>query len=261
MQWRDEGIILSVRKQGESSALVELFTHEHGRHGGLVKGAFSKTNRSMYLPGNQVEAEWNARLAEHLGHYRCELVRPIGALLMHEREGLQALHYLCELLRLCLPEREAHPRTFAQLVMWQEFVMGGAKGMPLQASIVLMELRLLAALGFGLDLTCCAATGQVGDLCYVSPKSGRAVSREAGTPYHDKMLPLPVFVQQGWQDELADFSMLSRPSDGEAYRGLDAQSITNGFRLTSYFLEKWVLAPVNRRLPDRPMPRLEVINA
>src|SRR5690348_6939235 len=106
MQWSDEAVILSVRKQGETSALVDLFTHAHGRHAGLVKGAFSTKNRGTYLPGNQVEAAWSARLAEHLGTLRCELVSPIAALVMRDRARLQALHYVCELLRLCLPERE-----------------------------------------------------------------------------------------------------------------------------------------------------------
>lgn len=222
---------------------MDLFTHAHGRHAGLVKGAFSRNNRSIYLPGNQVEATWNARLAEHLGHLRCELVSPVAALVMRDRARLQTLYYLCELLRLCLPEREPHPRTFEQMALWQSWLLQEIlTPAMLHASVVLMELRLLAALGYGLDLSCCAATGMAEGLTYISPKTGRAVSEAAGRPYHDKMLPLPEFVRQGWHDEMGNFAALSP--------ALTEEKVTQGLRLTGYFLDKWVLAPVSRKLPE-----------
>ena len=206
MDWRDSGYVLSARRHGESALIAELLTAEHGRHAGLVRGGQSPRRRALLQPGNLVAAVWRGRLAEHLGTLECELLEPHAARLMDDPERLAALGAAVALLVAALPEREPHPDLYASFA------------------------ALLAALGFGLDLASCAATGTNRDLAYVSPRSGRAVSREAGRPYHDKLLPLPAFL---WRDEPAA-----------------AGDIAAGLELTGYFLHHHVLAPHGGRLPD-----------
>jgi DNA repair protein RecO (recombination protein O) len=191
MRWNDDGILLAVRKHGESGAIVELMTRRHGRHLGLARGARSKTMRPLLQPGNLLRASWSARLEEHLGLYALEPLRLRAALIMSGRQRLLALQSVCEMARM-VPEREPDESFFERTdgVLSELEREGGSW----PAGLVLWELELLAGLGFGLDLTCCAASGSREELIYVSPRSGRAVSREAGRPWRDKLLPLPRFV-------------------------------------------------------------------
>ena len=88
---------------------------------------------------------------------------------------LAGLSAACALVDAALPEREPHPAIFDG---FHAFL--GALGHPGWPAIyVRLELGLLQELGFGLDLEKCAATGATEDLAYVSPKTGRAVSRAA----------------------------------------------------------------------------------
>ena len=189
MDWRDEGIILGTRKHGETSAIVELMTREHGRHLGLVQGGRSHKMRPLLQAGNRVAAEWRARLDEHLGQYVLEPLSFAAARLIESRLALSGMQLLAAHLRL-LPERDPHPQLFETLAVildcFEDHLLAGEL-------IARFELKLLDELGFGLALDECAATGRRDDLIYVSPKSGRAVCREAGLPYADRMLPLPSF--------------------------------------------------------------------
>src|SRR5216684_7905711 len=197
MQWQDNGFVLAARRHGESSLIVELLTRDHGRHAGLVRGGQSPRRRALLQPGNSVAAHWRGRLPEHLGTLDCELIEAHAARLLDDPDRLAALGAASALLLATLPEREPHAdlyRSFAALLG----ALDSASSWP--QAYVTWECGLLAALGFGLDLGSCAATGTNQDLAYVSPRSGRAVSREAGLPYHDKLLPLPAFL---WRDELA----------------------------------------------------------
>ena len=192
MDWRDEGILLAVRPHGESSAIIETLTREHGRHAGLVRGARGAKLAPVLQPGTQLALEWRARLVEHLGHFRIEPVRSRAAAIMADRAALAALNAIGALLVTLLPEREPNEPVYHGTVALADALAEAAWDWP--ARYARWELDLLTALGFGLDLASCGATGATEDLAYVSPRSGRAVSHEAGGAWADKLLPLPGFL-------------------------------------------------------------------
>lgn len=228
MHWTDEGVILSVRAHGETGAVLELFTRQHGRHLGLVHGGRSRKLRPILQMGNHVDATWKARLADHLGHFTVELRKSFAATVMEDAPALAALTSMATLTRL-LPERDPHPPLFEVTL----FVLGFLDDRAVwPALVVRWELVLLEELGFGLDLASCAATGVKTDLIYVSPKSGRAVSAEAGEPYKDRLLALPPFLR------------------GELAAAVTAEDLQAGFALTGHFLEARVLRPRDIKLPD-----------
>lgn len=229
MQWTDRSIILSSRKFSETSAVIKLFSREHGVYGGMVRGASGKAARGIYQPGNIVEATWSARLSEHLGSLRAELVRPVAALVMQDAFQLSALSATCSLLAWALHERESHPTLFDR---FETVLTRMAEDEDFLIDYVLLELEILSFCGFGIDLSRCAATGQLHDLSYVSPKSGRAVCKEAGEPYHEKMLPLPAFLLPNARNPAAL-----------------PQEIIDGLRLTGYFLESRLAASHGKSLP------------
>jgi DNA repair protein RecO (recombination protein O) len=226
MDWRDDGIVLSLRKHGESSVVVHLLTREHGRHSGLVRGGNSKKQRGVLQPGNEVHANWRARLEEHLGSYSIELLDGHAARVLSDPGRLAAMSSACAVVDACLPEREPHPDLFASLKALLTVLIEEEWA----AAYVVWELSLLAELGFGLDLSQCAATGVTDDLIYVSPKSGRAVSAEAGAEYRGKLLPLPQF-------------LIGRG-------GVENVALGEGLKLTGYFLDRYMLGPFGRLLPD-----------
>ena len=192
MDWRDEGILLAVRPHGESSAIIETLTREHGRHAGLVRGARGAKLAPVLQPGTQLALEWRARLVEHLGHFRIEPVRSRAAAIMADRAALAALNAIGALLVTLLPEREPNEPVYHGTVALADALAEAAWDWP--ARYARWELDLLTALGFGLDLASCGATGATEDLAYVSPRSGRAVSHGAGGAWADKLLPLPGFL-------------------------------------------------------------------
>ncbi|MEM9715525.1 MAG: DNA repair protein RecO [Pseudomonadota bacterium] len=189
MDWRDEGILLSVRPHGETSAIIEVFTAEHGRHAGIVRGGVSRKLAPILQPGNQISVEWRARLEEHLGTFTVDLIQSRTAV-MEDRARLAAMTSFCAMACYALPERQSVPMLYSASLDLAGHLVGHADW---AAYYALWELALLEELGLGLDLATCAATGGVDDLIYVSPKSGRAVSSDAGAEYADRMLPLPPF--------------------------------------------------------------------
>src|SRR6201985_1750616 len=196
MEWTDEGIVLGVRRHGESSAIVELLTRSHGRHLGLVRGGAGKRMQAMLQPGNCVSAVWRARLDEHLGYYVIEGTRLRAATVLASSHATYGVTHLASLARL-LPERDPHEDIYEMLERTlDDFDDIGEAA----AHLIRFELAMLAELGFGLDLESCAATGQTTELIYVSPKSGGAVSRNAGAPFHDRLLRLPAFLRQSDED-------------------------------------------------------------
>ena len=237
MDWTGSGRILAVRSHGETSAVVEILTAEHGRHAGLVRGGRSRSMRPVLQPGNRVSAHWRARLEDHLGHFQVEAEDLSAGRVMEDPLALSGLNAACAMASACLPEREAHPAVAGAF----EVLITALESPDIWPALyVRWEAGLLADLGYGLDLRKCAATGRSDDLVYVSPKSGRAVSAEAGKPYHDKMLALPGFMAGG-----SDL----RPGD-----------VAAGLRLTAHFIERRVLWPADKRLPDaraRMIERLE----
>ena len=228
MQWTDEGIVVGVRKHGESSVILELMTREHGRHLGLVHGGRSKTLQPVLQPGNSVQATWRARLDEHLGTYQVEGLGLRAAHLMGSPLALYGLATLAHLLRY-LPERDPHPALYETLEVLVDHLNDSDLA---PALFVRFELAILAEFGFGLDLSSCAATGSPNDLTYVSPKSGRAVSTAAGEPYKDRLLKLPGF--------LIGQSKANRPREEE---------IRDGFALTDFFLHQNVFEPRGQAAP------------
>jgi DNA repair protein RecO (recombination protein O) len=224
MQWTDEGIVLGSKRHGEANAILELMTREHGRHLGLVRGGASSRLRPVLQPGNRLSATWRARLEEHLGLYNVEGLDARAAALLPIPHALYGITHLAALCRL-LPERDPHPQIHAALADVLDALLDAGLAGP---SIARFELKLLAELGFGLDLTSCAASGSETDLIYVSPKSGRAISRQAGEPWKDKLLPLPPFFAA---DEIEDPAAIS------------LNDIADGFRLTGFFLTRYVLEP------------------
>jgi DNA repair protein RecO (recombination protein O) len=226
MQWQDTGFVLAARRHGESALIVELLTQEHGRHAGLVRGGQSPRWRAMLQPGSEVTAVWRGRLDEHLGTIGCELVRAHAARLLDDPDRLAGLTSAATLVVAALPEREPQPAVFASFA---RLIQALDSAIDWPAHYVRWEQDLLGALGFGLDLACCAVSGATTDLAYVSPRTGRAVSRAAGLAYSDKLLRLPEFL---WRDSPADEEQLAL-----------------GLILTGYFLAHHVFAPQSRALP------------
>jgi DNA repair protein RecO (recombination protein O) len=233
MQWTDEGIVLSVKPHGETAAVIELWTRAHGRHLGLVYGGRSRRLRPILQAGNHVDATWKARLADQLGHMSIEMRRAFAAETLDDAAALAALSTITALTRL-LPERDPHPNLY-EITLFVLGFLGDATVWP--ALLVRWELALLDELGFGLDLSQCAATGGNDQLIYVSPKTGRAVSASAGEPYRDKLLPLPAF--------------LTKQRTGL----VTGDDVRLGFALTGHFLETRVLLPRGESLPQ-PRARL-----
>jgi DNA repair protein RecO (recombination protein O) len=225
MEWTDDGIVLGVRRHGESSAIVELLTREHGRHLGLVRGGAGTRMRPLLQPGNGVRAVWRARLDEHLGTYAIEGMRLRAATLLAVSHAAYGVTHLAALARL-LPERDPHEEIYQMLEhALEDFDDAGGAAL----HVVRFELAMLAELGFGLDLDNCAATGETADLIYVSPKSGSAVSRAAGEPWRDKLLRLPAFLREG--------------GSGEDSANWSDQDLLDGFQITGRFLLRHVLEP------------------
>lgn len=227
MQWTDEGIVIGVRRHGEASAILELMTREHGRHLGMVRGGFGTRMKPILQTGNSVSAHWRARLDEHLGNYTVEAMRQRASNFFGAPHAIYGVTHLAALMRL-LPERDPHAELFAVFESILDRLEDPAVAAPLVARF---ELQMLTELGFGLDLEQCASTGATDDLIYVSPKSGRAVSRSAGAPYADRMLRLPDFL---------------RDNDTEPA----GRDLADGFALTGFFLARHVLEPRGQLLSD-----------
>ncbi len=227
MDWQDEGVVLDARRHGEHDAVLSLFTFEHGRHLGLVRGGAGRRARPLLQRGNRLSCRWRARLSDHLGSYTVEPLRLFAATVMDDALLLTALDSACGLLDAGLGERDAHPGLYAPLLTLLEKLAARAGDWP--QSYVRFELLLLGELGFGLDLERCAVTGTTENLAYVSPRTGRAVSREAAGEWVPRLLPLPAFLRGG---EEAD----------------DAE-IAQGLRLAAHFIRRHILAPAERPLP------------
>ncbi len=227
MDWQDQGCVLATRRHGETSAIVEVFTRDHGRHAGVVRGATSRKTAPNLQPGTQLSVTWRARLEDHLGAFTVEPIRSRAAALMGGRLELAALNAVTALLSFTLPEREAHPRLYGQTIALMDMI-GEAEPWPL--AYLHWELALLDEMGFGLDLSRCAVTGATDGLAYVSPKTGRAVSEAGAGDWKDRLLPLP--------------ACLLTPSH------VDPAELSAGLRTTGHFLAHH-LAP---SLGDRPLP-------
>lgn len=239
MEWSGDGIVVGARRHAETDIILEVMTEARGRHLGLVRGGRSRRLRPVVQTGNTLALTWRGRLDEHLGNFRVEPVAERSAAIMGSATGSFGLALAASYLRL-LPERDPHPRLFHAL----ELLLDRLE-QPLAAAEVMarFELLLLDEMGVGLDLTCCAATGVRADLAYVSPRSGRAVSRSAGAPYAEKLLPLPGFLLD-----------LQAGAGGQA-------AVAEAFLLTGFFLERHVFDPRGEGLPEQRLSFLRAIHA
>ena len=227
MEWRDEGILLTARRHGETSAIIEVFTSAHGRHAGVVRGGTSRKIAPVLQPGAQLDVTWRARLEDHIGSFTVEPLRSRAAAAMGDRLALAGLNAVTALLAFALPEREAHAALFTQTERLLD-LLGQGDLWPL--AYLRWEVLLLEEMGYRLDLGACAVTGTTEDLVYVSPKSGRAVSRDAAGDWADRMLPLP-----------------------DVLRGIGPapdNEVAEGFVTTGYFLK----AHLAQDLGTKPLP-------
>ena len=229
MEWRDEGIVIGVRRHGETSTILEAMTRAHGRHLGMVRGGRSPRLQSALQPGNSLGLVWRARLDEHLGAYVVEPLTMRAGRLIESGLALSGVVYLGALLRL-LPVRDPHESLFQAL----ELIADRLDDVGLAPALIArFEAQVLAECGYALDLERCAATGAREDLTYVSPKSGRAVSASAGAPWRERLLPLPAFLRPG----------VAAPAP-------EAAEIADAFRLTGHFLARDLFAPRGLPRPD-----------
>lgn len=226
MEWRDQGALIASRKHGETSAIVEVFTPGHGRHAGVVRGGVSRKLTPILQPGSQLQVTWRARLEDHLGSFTVEPLRSRTSVLA-DRKALAGLAAICALLSFALPEREPHPRLYEKTIAMLDLLASSADW---PVGYLQWELALLEELGFGLDLTACAVTGETDDLAHVSPRTGRAVSAQAAGDWAPRLLPLP--------PELLGVTPARR------------EGLAAGLKTTGFFL-------VNRlahALGDKPLP-------
>jgi len=227
MDWSDEGVIVSLRGHGETSAIIEVLTATHGRHAGIVRGGASRRMKPVLQPGTQVAVRWHARLQEHLGSFQVEPLRARTRILS-DRAALAGLGAVCALVRFAFPERMDLPVLYDATV---DLIARMEADDNWAVHYALWEKTLLDGLGYGLDLSDCAVSGGIDDLIWVSPKSGRAVSGAAGAAWQHKLLPLPPF--------LRDATTQARGAE-----------VMDALKTTGYFLERW-LAPA---LGDKPLP-------
>lgn len=226
MDWRDQGALLSVRKHGETSVIIDVFTQDHGRHAGVVRGGTSRKIAPILQPGAQLDVTWRARLEEHIGSYTVEPLRS-RATILSDRTALSGLNAITALLGFALPERESHPALYDRTQAMLD-LLGVNAAWP--TAYLKWELALLDDLGFGLDLSECAVTGARDDLAYVSPKTGRAVSAEGAGEWADRLLPLP--------------PELLGVGDGSL------ENVLDGLVTTGHFLTRGVA----HALGDKPLP-------
>ncbi|MBT9384058.1 DNA repair protein RecO [Pseudooceanicola sp. CBS1P-1] len=238
MEWQEEGILLTLRRHGESGAIVEAFTPSHGRHAGLVRGGASRRMAPILQPGAQLQFSWRARLEDQLGHFSVDVVRSRSDVTLGgDRLALAGLNAVTALLSFCLPEREAHPRLYRDSERLLD-LLGQGELWPL--AYLRWEIALLEDMGYGLDLSACAVTGATEGLAYVSPRTGRAVTRAGAGDYADRLLPLPPVLK------------------GEGQAG-DAE-IAEALTVTGHFLHNH-LAPElgSKPLPDARARLMQVI--
>jgi DNA repair protein RecO (recombination protein O) len=227
VEWRDHGILLSCRRHGETAVIIDVFTEDHGRHAGIVHGGASRKKAPVLQPGAQLDLLWRARLEDHLGSYQAEPLRSRVAAALSGRLALAGLNAVAGLLGFCLPERAPYRDLYKQTEQLLD-LLGQDDLWPL--AYLKWEMTLLETMGFGLDLSACAVSGRNEDLAYISPKTGRAVSRQDAGQWVNRLLPLPPVLR------------------GEG-TGPDHE-VAQGLRTTGYFLEMH-LAP---SLGNRPLP-------
>ena len=242
MRWSDKGLVVSVKKYGENSLILHLFTKEHGVHAGLVKYSTTKKNGYIYELGNILSVEWTGRLEEQLGFYKSELEKSYLYNIINNSLKLDALNSICSMLSMFLPERQVNSKLYKETIEIIKYLNNN--DMTWVSRYVQWELLLLSELGYGLDLSQCAVTGEIENLKYVSPKSGRAVSELGAGIWVKKLLIFPKFLQK--------FNT----------NAIDTDELNYGIKLTTFFLNRYVVS-IGLKLPesrDRFTNKLKKLN-
>ena len=244
ISWRDEAIFLSSKPYGEKGAIIQVLTKNHGRYAGFIYGGQARSTRAILQSGTLLEIEWQAKLSDQLGFIKINHSKSISSLWLDDPIRLSGISSACGLIDLCLPDRAPHPEVFIGLKVFLETL--DHDDWPI--IYFYLEKGLLSSLGFGLDLTQCAVTGETAYLTYVSPKTGRAVSEFSGQAYKERLLNLPSFMCQNWAGD--------PPADQESYK--------QAYDLMGYFLEKHIFHAQNRAMPivrERFAEKLKIINS
>ncbi len=229
MEWSDEGIVVSVKKYSENKMLLHILTRKNGLHSGIV--SFSNKNAANFQMGNFVHVNWKGRLKEHVGFFNLELQNCIFAKIIHEEKKIAALNVSCALIFHVIPERENAIDIF---LAFKNFLLSLTKKTDFwQINYFFFEISLLSELGFGVDFSKCAVTGENSDLFYVSPRSARAVSFEAGKEFHDKLLIMPDFLKTSSTTSATEEDLLK------------------ALKISGFFLQKHVFDPLNKQLPKQ----------
>ena len=239
MRWESNGLILNFSKYNEKSYILEIFTEEHGKHKGIIRGLHSKNKRSIIEPGNEVFATWSGRLETHLGNYNVEPIKLWSSHILQFKDKLSAISSICSLISLTMAERQPNPLIYFSSKKLIEIVT--SKRDDWIREYVFWEMQLLSEIGYGLDLERCAVTSKSSDLVYVSPSSGRAVSNEGAGDFRNKLLPLPKF--------MTDFRA-----------NYDNNDIYNALNLTEFFYKKRFFLPNNLNFPQSRNRLKEIFN-
>ena len=239
MRWEGNGLILNFSKYNEKSYILEIFTEEHGKHKGIIRGLHSKNKRSIIEPGNEVFATWSGRLETHLGNYNVEPIKLWSSHVLQFKDKLSAISSICSLISLTMAERQPNPIIYFSSKKLIEIV--ASKREDWIREYVFWEMQLLSEIGYGLDLERCAVTSKSSDLVYVSPSSGRAVTNEGAGDFRNKLLPLPKF--------MTDFKA-----------NYDNDDIYNALNLTEFFFKKRFFLPNNLNFPQSRNRLKELFN-
>lgn len=239
MRWESNGLILNFSKYNEKSYILEIFTEEHGKHKGIIRGLHSKNKRSIIEPGNEVFATWSGRLETHLGNYNVEPIKLWSSHILQFKDKLSAISSICSLISLTMAERQPNPLIYFSSKKLIEIVASTREDWIRE--YVFWEMQLLSEIGYGLDLERCAVTSKSSDLVYVSPSSGRAVTNEGAGDFKNKLLPLPKF--------MTDFKA-----------NYDNDDIYNALNLTEFFFKKRFFLPNNLNFPQSRNRLKELFN-
>ena len=239
MRWESNGLILNFSKYNEKSYILEIFTEEHGKHKGIIRGLHSKNKRSIIEPGNEVFATWSGRLETHLGNYNVEPIKLWSSHVLQFKDKLSAISSICSLISLTMAERQPNPIIYFSSKKLIEIV--ASKREDWIREYVFWEMQLLSEIGYGLDLERCAVTSKSSDLVYVSPSSGRAVTNEGAGDFKNKLLPLPKF--------MTDFKA-----------NYDNDDIYNALNLIEFFFKKRFFLPNNLNFPQSRNRLKELFN-